>query len=82
MEDKKELPIRKAVRLKNFDYSSCGAYFVTICTKGRRKILSQIVGGDVLDAPQKIELLPYGEIADKYINQLNEAKKGVIYGKH
>ena len=40
------------------------------------------VGGDVLDAPQNIELLPYGEIADKYINQLNEAKKGVRYGKH
>ena len=72
MEDKKELPIRKAVRLKNFDYSSCGAYFVTVCTKDRRKILSQIVGGDVLDAPQNIELLPYGEIADKYINQLND----------
>jgi REP element-mobilizing transposase RayT len=34
--------------------------------------LSQIVGGDVLDAPQNIELLPYGEIADKYINQLND----------
>ena len=44
--------------------------------------MSQIVGGDVLDAPQNIELLPYGEIADKYINQLNEAKKGVRYGKH
>ena len=30
-----------------------------------------VVGGDVLDAPTIVELLPYGEIADKYINQLN-----------
>ena len=29
------------------------------------------VGGDVLDAPQ-IELLHYGKIAEKYINQLND----------
>ena len=68
---KKELPIRKAVRLKNFDYSSSGAYFVTICTKNRRKILSRVVGGDVLDAPKNIELLPYGKIADKHMKQLN-----------
>ena len=73
-----ELPKRKNIRLKNFDYSTTGAYFITICTNERRKILSTIVGGDVLDAPHgnsfekpHIELSPYGEIADKYINQLD-----------
>ena len=29
------------------------------------------VGGDVLDAPNSVKLLPHGEIADKYINQLS-----------
>ncbi len=33
MEDRNELPKRKPLRLKGYDYSSCGAYFVTICTK-------------------------------------------------
>ncbi len=42
---------RKKTRLENYDYNSCGAYFVTVCTEQSRKILSQIVGGDVLDAP-------------------------------
>ena len=28
---------RKDIRLKNFDYSSPGAYFVTICTENRKK---------------------------------------------
>ena len=69
MENK--LPQRKPTRLKNFDYSSAGAYFVTICTENRCEILSRIVGGDVLDAPNNVELLPYGKIADKYIHQLN-----------
>ena len=35
-EQKKELPKRKDIRLKNYDYSSPGAYFVTICTKNRK----------------------------------------------
>jgi len=72
MDKKKELPNRKDIRLKQYDYSSAGAYFVTICTESRRQILSYIVGGDVLDAPKNVELSPYGEIAEKYINQLND----------
>ena len=66
-----ELKKRKPTRLKTFDYNSSGAYFLTICTENRRRILSRIVGGDVPDAPKDTELLPYGKIADKYINQLN-----------
>ena len=34
---------RKNIRLKNFDYSTSGAYFVTICTDCRKKILSSII---------------------------------------
>ena len=71
MNKEKELPKRKPTRLRYFDYNASGAYFITICTENRRQILSHIVGGDVLDAPNTIELLPYGKIADKYINQLN-----------
>ena len=67
-----ELPKRKRNRLKNHDYSTSGAYFVTVCTKDKKKILSQIVGGDVLDAPPHIKLSQYGQIADKRINELND----------
>ena len=38
-----DYPKRKHVRLKNYDYSRNGIYFVTICTQNRRCILSQIV---------------------------------------
>jgi len=75
-----ELPKRKPTRLKNFDYSSSGAYFLTICTENRRQILSRVlVGGDVPDAPKhsqlngvQVCLSQYGIIADKYINSINE----------
>ena len=37
-----ELPKRKSARLKNYDYSSEGAYFITICTHNRKEIFSSI----------------------------------------
>jgi len=43
----KELPKRKSTRLKNYDYSSSGAYFVTICIRDRMHILSEIVKTDL-----------------------------------
>ena len=33
------LPKRKDIRLKNYDYSEPGAYFITICTKNKEKLL-------------------------------------------
>ena len=66
------LPNRKSLRLKEYDYNTPGAYFITICTVKRRELLSKIsVGTGVLDCPQP-ELTRYGEIADKYIKQLND----------
>lgn len=35
------LRFRKNIRLKNFDYSNNGAYFVTICTDQKRKIINK-----------------------------------------
>jgi len=46
MDKEKELPKRGDLRLKNYDYSFLGEYFVTICTENRRKILSRFVGVD------------------------------------
>ena len=46
-------PQRKHVRLKNYDYSQNGVYFVTICTKDRKPLLSTIpVGRGALTPPQ------------------------------
>ena len=47
-----ELPKRKSVRLKDFDYSSNGAYFITVCVKDKQQMLGQIVGRDALIAPE------------------------------
>jgi len=57
-------PKRKANRLKGYDYSSNGAYFVTICTAERRKILCDIVG-DGLPVPKEA-----GAIAEMCIQEI------------
>ena len=65
------LPQRNRTRLKGYDYNSPGTYFLTLCTENRRCILSRIVGTGVLDGP-RMELLPYGEVAEKYIRQFDD----------
>ena len=88
MDTEKKLPVRKNTRLQVFDYNIPTAYFVTICTEQKRQILSKIVGGDVLDAPQsddvnvaKVELLKCGKIAEKYILQLNDFYEDITVEK-
>ena len=65
------LPKRKPTRLKGYDYSTAGAYFITVCSKDREHIFGKIVGGGDFDAPQMI-LSNYGNILDKYINLMNK----------
>ena len=61
------LPKRKPTRLKDYDYSTPGAYFITICVKDRKELLSKItVGTGVLDCPQNT-LTDYGKIANKHL---------------
>lgn len=43
-----ELPKRKRTRLKEYDYSSPGMCFVTVCTDCRKQILSNIIVGQGL----------------------------------
>ena len=76
MEHKK----RKQVRLKNYDYAQKGAYFVTICTKNREPILSEIlaesVGADASVRPY-IKTTRIGEIAESCRNRINDIYDGV-----
>jgi len=65
-----ELPKRKPTRLKGYDYSTPGMYFVTICTHNRKCILSHIVGDGLCDLPHN-ELTGIGkdvEFSIQYIN--------------
>ena len=66
-----ELPQRKPNRLPEYDYSTPGAYFLTICIQNRKPILGQIVGGGALDAPHVI-LSKAGVSVRRYILSGNQ----------
>jgi len=68
---------RKDIRLKEFDYNTPGAYFVTICVKDRKPILSEIVGDDAHIVPKKC-----GLVVEKYIRNVPEIEKYVIMPDH
>jgi putative transposase len=38
---------RRSMRLKGYDYSQAGAYFVTICTQGRACLFGEVVEGEM-----------------------------------
>ena len=72
-----ELKRRKPNRIPEYDYNQNGAYFVTICTHDRKKVLSDIVGDDAHIVPK-----PYGIIAEKYIRNVPQIEKYVIMPDH
>ena len=83
--DSMEFTARKPNRLTEYDYNQNGAYFVTICTQDRKKILSKLsVGTPVLGCPNPpdLELLWHGRIADRYIQQMNTFYKHISVDKY
>ena len=65
-----DLPKRKRIRLPNYDYSSPGANFITICTKEKRCTLSDIAVGAAISRPPEVRLTRYGEIVDLAIRNI------------
>ena len=66
-----ELPKRKPIRLPDYNYSSPGAYFVTICTHDRRCLLSRITVGARNFAPAvSLNLTEIGHIVREFIEIL------------
>jgi len=50
---------RRSIRLKGYDYSQSGAYFVTICTQNRECVLGDIINGE-------LQLTDFGDVVSKW----------------
>ncbi len=75
-----ELSKRKPTRLKDYDYSTPGAYFVTVCTHNRKSLFGNIVGGDIFSAP-KIILSSVGKIVNDEILNIESHYKNIKIDK-
>ena len=74
-----KFPKRKQIRLKEYNYSANGAYFVTVCTKDRKNLFwnkekmrlrhTNRVGADII-RPEDINLSRTGEIVKEAIENI------------
>ena len=62
-----DLPQRKSQRLKNYDYSQNGVYFITICTNNRVHLFGQIDSGKfILNNAGKMVFDKFLELSEFY----------------
>jgi len=80
---------RRSIRLPEYDYSQEGAYYITICTQGRRcmfgeirnsKIILSECGRIVDDRWQHMPERYYGVILDEYVIMPNHIHGIIIIG--
>ena len=88
-----ELPKRKQIRIENYDYSTPGAYFITVCTANRERIFWSDRRGELCSpadtaptgdrrSPLRVELSDIGIIVDKEIQKLNSVYDAVRVDKY
>ena len=56
---------RRSIRLKGYDYSNPGAYFVTVCEKKRSCIFGEVIDGEM-------RLSEYGRVVREYWEWLGQ----------
>ena len=84
-------PKRKEIRLKEYDYSANGAYFVTVCTKDKKHLFwdkekmrlkkKKSVGADNI-RPEDIDLSRTGEFVKEAINTNQKQAKQLVLKKY
>jgi putative transposase len=58
---------RQSIRLKGYDYSQAGAYFITICTKNRLHHFGEVQNGEmILSEFGKIALEQWNELPNRF----------------
>ncbi len=73
----KTVPERKKIRLSNYDYSSSGVYFITICTQNKTPYFRKTDFANSL-----FPLSHYGEIIDTLINEIPDHYSNVTVGTY
>jgi len=76
-----ELPKRKPIRIDNYNYSTPGIYFITVCTANREKLFWESVGADII-RPQNVPLSKIGKILEQGILQISTHYENVVVDKY
>ncbi len=72
---------RKSIRLKGYDYDSPGYYFITVCTKGKKKLLCEIVGTAVPGGPL-VQLTDHGFVVQNHLQRISDFYPDIKVNKY
>lgn len=72
-----DLPKRKSIRLKDYDYSQDGFYFVTICTQNKEYLFGDIAEATLCGRPNRPDFL-----AEKWLLELENKFRNVKIEKY
>ncbi len=76
-----ELPKRKQNRLTEYDYSSPGAYFITVCTADRKNLFWENVGASIA-RPEDVRLSQCGAIVKNAIESIPHVYLAISLDKY
>lgn len=76
-----ELPKRKQIRIADYDYSTPGAYFITVCTANREKLFWNGVGADII-RPYSVNGGWFDETMDFPANRQTHLAEIVLRSRH
>ena len=68
---------RRSIRLKDYDYSSNGMYYVTICTQDRARLFGEIVGAALCGRPDGAD-----KMIDKWLIETESKFSGIKIDKY
>lgn len=77
-----DLPKRKNIRLHNYNYSSNGAYFITICIKNKENLLWKNVGANCVRPLDQLPLSKIGIVIENEIYKLNTVYENIKVDKY
>jgi REP element-mobilizing transposase RayT len=76
----KDLPVRKSIRLKGYNYSQAGNYFITICVKNKYELLGQIFVDSSLNT-SSVTLSETGKMVKCHVENISQ-RNGVTLEKY
>lgn len=77
-----DLPKRKNIRLNDYNYSSNGAYFITICTKNKENLLWKNVVANCVRPLDQLPLSKIGIVIENEIYKLNTVYENIKVDKY
>ena len=77
-----DLPKGKNIRLNDYNYSSNGAYFITICTKNKENLLWKNVGANCVRPLDQLPLSKIGIVIENEIYKLDTVYENIKVDKY